>query len=616
MKASEKHPKNIISTTKMKYLLTLLSLVFISTGLFAQSADELYLNVTIPEEDTTIVPYSRYRVAAGTHPDAQAFINGEEVKVYSNGAFAKLIELSEEDTVRLEFKVVLNGETVTKEMIFLRPKSFEPDVLSGKTITNRMELPNDDIWLKTGEVLEVRFLGSPNETAVFNIDGFKRNIPMKELSGGRKGIYIGKYEVMPGDYVDQKHITFKMKKGIFGYVKSKSSSVVSFNGLPRVAEVTADKAYLSVGMGTDRLGGARYGYLEKGVRLKVIGRLTDNYKVELTPALSAWIPVGQVELLPEEARIPESLTGNIRITGNSQEDIITLSLAEKLPYTSTQQLNPNEIIVNVYGATSNTNWKTKHLSAEGIEEVEWRQLEDNLYQLRIKLNNKQNWGYSVGYGWGSQLTIKVRRAPKVTSFESPLVGLKIAVDAGHGGNNNGSLGSTGLMEKDVTLHISNKLDSVLQARGASVLMTRENDDYVYMSERADMVIKSKADLLVSIHANSLGYTSDPFATKGTGAFYKHIAYKPLAQVMYAKMLELGLEQYGITGSFNFSLNAPIEFPNVLVETAFMSNPEEEILLADEVFQIRIAEQIADGLEEYFLNYADVSAIAREEVILD
>ena len=82
------------------------------------------------------------------------------------------------------------------------------------------------------------------------------------------------------------------------------------------------------------------------------------------------------------------------------------------------------------------------------------------------------------------------------------------------------------------------------------------------------------------------------------------------------MLELGLTQYGITGSFNFSLNAPIEFPNVLVETAFMSNPEEEILLADEAFQIRIAEQIADGLEEYFIDYADVSAITREEVILD
>jgi len=254
------------------------------------------------------------------------------------------------------------------------------------------------------------------------------------------------------------------------------------------------------------------------------------------------------------------------------------------------------------------------LSAEGIEQVEWRQLEDGLYQLRIKLNHKQNWGYSVGYGWGSQLSIKIRRAPKVTSFESPLTGLKIAVDAGHGGENNGSLGSTGLMEKDVTLQISQKLDSVLQARGATVLMTREDDDYVFMSERADMIIADKSDLLVSIHANSLGYTSDPFLTKGTGAFYKHTAFKPLADVMYHKMLELGLTQYGVTGSFNFSLNAPTEFPNVLVETAFMSHPEEEILLSTESFQIQIAEQIADGLEEYFLDYADVTAIELDEIV--
>ncbi|MFA5668470.1 MAG: N-acetylmuramoyl-L-alanine amidase [Balneolaceae bacterium] len=602
----------------MKYLLTLFTFLLLSTIALSQTTDELFLHVTIPEEDTTIVPFSRYRVAAGTHPDARAFINNEEVKVYANGAFAKLLELSVEDTVKLEFKVTMDGETITKEMVFIRPVTPYSEPLRGKTITDRMVLPNNDIWLKTGDVLEVQFLGSPNEKAVFNIDGFKRNIPMKELpaeqANGIRGVYVGKYEVMPGDYVDKKHITFKIKAGLLSYVKKKSKAVVSFNGLPRVAEVVAKKAYLNVGMGTDRLGGARYGYLEEGVKLKVIGRLQNNYKVHLTPSLSAWIPVEQVNLLPEGTKTPESITGNIRITGNSREDVITLGLSQKLPYTSTQQLNPNEILVNVYGATSNTNWKTQHLSAEGIEEVEWRQLEDGLYQLRIKLNHKQNWGYSVGYGWGTQLTIKIRRAPKVTSIESPLAGLKIAVDAGHGGENNGSLGSTGLMEKDVTLQISQKLDSVLQARGATVLMTREDDDYVFMSERADMIIADKSDLLVSIHANSLGYTSDPFLTKGTGAFYKHTAFKPLADVMYHKMLELGLTQYGVTGSFNFSLNAPTEFPNVLVETAFMSHPEEEILLSTESFQIQIAEQIADGLEEYFLDYADVTAIELDEIV--
>src|SRR5690554_5203790 len=105
----------------MKYLLTLFILLFLSTIALSQTTSELFLHVTIPEEDTTIVSFSRYRVAAGTHPDARAFINNEEVKVYANGAFAKLLELSAQDTVKLEFKVTMDGETITKEMVFIRP---------------------------------------------------------------------------------------------------------------------------------------------------------------------------------------------------------------------------------------------------------------------------------------------------------------------------------------------------------------------------------------------------------------------------------------------------------------------------------------------------------------
>ena len=124
------------------------------------------------------------------------------------------------------------------------------------------------------------------------------------------------------------------------------------------------------------------------------------------------------------------------------------------------------------------------------------------------------------------------------------------------------------------------------------------------SERADIVRTNHAELLVSIHANSIGYAVwTLMRNQSTGAFYKHMAYKPLAEIMYNKMRELGLDDYGLTGSFNFSLNAPTDFPNVLVETAFLSNPEEEIFLLDPYYQRRMAQQIVEGLEEYYSQYA-------------
>lgn len=603
----------------MKYCLT----VFIWLSLFQVAAaqnlqvasDSLFLNIIIPEEDTVIYNYSRYRVAANTHPQAAAFINGEEAEVYASGAFVGMIR-HQNDTTRIEFTVAMNGDSIRKEMVLIKPYADDQSYLKGKTITNRMVRPVDDLWLDTGETLNVQFLGTPGQKVVFNIDDFKRNIPMKEAPpeqvNGRKGVYRGSYKVKPDDFVSKKHITFKMKKNIFSYNKRKSDFTVSFNGLPRVGVVKSDEAYLNIGMGTDRLGGAKYGFLENGVMLNITGQKNENYRVQLTNSLDAWIPVSFVELQDEYAEPVQSLTGTIRVFRDRREDVVTMSLSQKLPYISYQEINPHKIIVDVFGATSNTNWKTKYLDSEGIEEVEWRQVENDRFRLIIKLNNSQNWGYSVGYGWGSQLEIRVKRPPVIADILNPLKGRTIAVDAGHGGSSQGALGAAGFYEKEVTLMIAQKLQEALIARGANVIMTRTIDENVSMSERKEIIANSNADLLVSIHANSIGYLSDPVEIRGSGVFYKHIAYKPLAEVMYKKMLELGLKPYGLTGSFNFSLNGPIEYPNVLIETAFISNPEEEILLSDEEFQRQIARQLVNGLEEYYLENAEFRGVGNLE----
>lgn len=613
----------------MKYYLLaffcLCSIQAVKAQNFPSVQDSLFLNIIIPEEDTVIYDYSRYRVAANTHPQAEAYINGVEAEVYPSGAFVGMIS-HRKDTTYIEFTVNMHGDTIQKRMVLIKSSAEDMSYLHGETITNRMVRPVDDLWLKTGEILNVQFLGSPGERVVFNIDDFKRNIPMYEVpvehADGKKGVYRGSYRVKAGDHVSKKHITFKMKKNIFAWHKRTSDFTVSFNGLPRVGVVKSDDAYLNIGMGTDRLGGAKYGFLEEGIRLNITGKKNENYRVRLSESLDAWIPVSFVELLDKYQEPASSLTGTIRVRGERLEDVITMSLSKKLPYISYQEINPNKIIVDVFGATSNTNWKTKYLDSEGIEEVEWRQVENDRFRIIIKLNNSQNWGYSVGYGWGSQLEIRVKRPPVIADILNPLKGRTLAVDAGHGGSSRGALGAAGFFEKEVTLMIAKKLQEALLARGANVIMTRTIDENVSMSERKEIIEKGNADLLVSIHANSIGYLSDPTEVRGSGVFYKHIAYKPLAEVMYDKMLELGLKPYGLTGSFNFSLNGPIEYPNVLIETAFISNPEEEILLTDPEFQMQIARQLVNGLEEYYLENAtfkgigDISEVDAAEGVIE
>ncbi|HEX2984645.1 MAG TPA: N-acetylmuramoyl-L-alanine amidase, partial [Ignavibacteriales bacterium] len=112
-----------------------------------------------------------------------------------------------------------------------------------------------------------------------------------------------------------------------------------------------------------------------------------------------------------------------------------------------------------------------------------------------------------------------------------------------------------------------------------------------------------ADLAISIHCNSIGESSNPEDTKGTSVYYKHIFYKPLTGFIYKEMLDLKLAEFGQVGSFNFYLNSPTDIPSVLVETAFMSHPEDEMKLMDDDFRKEVAEKIINGVEE-FLDYCD------------
>jgi len=64
------------------------------------------------------------------------------------------------------------------------------------------------------------------------------------------------------------------------------------------------------------------------------------------------------------------------------------------------------------------------------------------------------------------------------------------------------------------------------------------------------------------------------------------------------MLELGLKEFGNTGSFNFMLNSPTEYPNALLELLFLSNPEDEMKILDEDFQQQLVQKIITGLQDF------------------
>lgn len=168
------------------------------------------------------------------------------------------------------------------------------------------------------------------------------------------------------------------------------------------------------------------------------------------------------------------------------------------------------------------------------------------------------------------------------------------MDAGHGGTNVGATGASGAREKDLTLAIALKLQRELEQAGARVIMTRTTDQTVDNADRVLLLRRELPQVLISIHVNS---AANP-AVQGTSTFYRYVAFRPLSVALYEELRRTGLAGWGNVGSFNFGLNGPTEYPNALVETAFLSNPDDEKRLTDPEFQQRLAEAMKRGLQEF------------------
>jgi N-acetylmuramoyl-L-alanine amidase len=221
----------------------------------------------------------------------------------------------------------------------------------------------------------------------------------------------------------------------------------------------------------------------------------------------------------------------------------------------------------------------------------------------------------------------------------------VCIDAGHGGNDMGSVGKTGLMEKDVTLQISQKLKNIIEGRlGLRVVMTRSKDSEVSLNSRVAIANNQKAQLFVSIHINSSYRNS----ARGTATYYVSLkatdqeSYE-LAQKenrSYGKSDEEAMENDALKmilwnmaqtdyiressklaefiqrecNSLMNTINRGVKqapfrvlmraaMPAVLVEVAFISNPTEERKLKEEAFLNRVALAIYNGIAK-FIRYHD------------
>jgi N-acetylmuramoyl-L-alanine amidase len=329
------------------------------------------------------------------------------------------------------------------------------------------------------------------------------------------------------------------------------------------------------------------------------------YRIRLLDGQYAWIEEKFVNLDTCSRDIPAVSVSKIAVQANAKDGewtVVRIPLTQPILFHLEEKPESPALILDLYGATSRLNRMDYDPADSLVREIRWNQIGNETLRLEFFLNTSRLWGYSAAWQTDSSrgtygLTLKIRRPPRIE--RRPLKGRVIVLDPGHGGSQPGSVGPTRLAEKEPNLKLAVKLKTLLEKEGARVHLTRATDSTVDLYDRVDFAIAHEAEILLSLHHNALSDGENPFVKHGSGVYYYQPQSLDLARTLHDYLVRgTGLQDNGLYYQ-NLALCRPTEMPAVLIESAFMMYPEEEMLLRDDRFLERTAAGLADGLKEYF-----------------
>ncbi|MEG4312121.1 MULTISPECIES: N-acetylmuramoyl-L-alanine amidase [unclassified Microcoleus] len=360
-----------------------------------------------------------------------------------------------------------------------------------------------------------------------------------------------------------------------------------------IAEVTADPGVARTGASTDF---SRMTPLPKGTRATIIGREGEWLRLDY----GAWIKASEVQIV-KDAVPPRSIIRSARSRQVSGWTEVLFPLETPVPVTV--QEGERTFTLTLYNTTAQTD--IIRLDDDPvISRLEWQQISPLQVQYTFNLKSAQQWGYKLRYD-GTTLVLSLKHPPVNTSMmpvsqAKPLSGIKILIDPGHGGpQDGGAVSPVGIREKTVALTVSKLVQQELVNRGANVLMTRVEDVDLDLPPRVEMIQKEEPAIAISIHYNALPDNGDAINTKGVGAFWFHPQAHSLAMFLHNYLVaKLNRPSYGVFWN-NLAMTRPAVAPSVLMELGFMINPEEFEWIVNPTEQKKLAAAIAQGVTEWF-----------------
>lgn len=230
-----------------------------------------------------------------------------------------------------------------------------------------------------------------------------------------------------------------------------------------------------------------------------------------------------------------------------------------------------------------------------VSKVRYALFSNNPSTVRIVLDLNHKVNYQLVNENDGLIIVNLNTDPSQGGGISGGSGKKtVVLDAGHGGSDPGAISVTKKKEKDFNLDVVLKVKELLQNEpNINLVLTRESDTYPTLSDRVKMAEDVKADIFISVHANS-GSAS----ASGVETYYTRAASQDLAKVMHKHLVQAsGLADRKVRTQ-SLHVTRETTMPAVLLECGYLSNKNDDALLATDEYRSRVAQGIVDGIKEY------------------
>ena len=574
------------------------------------------LTFSSPTKTTFTTTESSVAFSGSTDPNATLTVNGKAVPLSTIGGFSIDQKLTEGvNTFRFES----GGKTVTYQI------TYQIDILQSVT-------PNKALTLEGGGSIQFRATAHKKAALTATFNG-------KTLKMSRTIDPDGEAFDDGGDYTTYQ-ATFTLPAGTANKQQSLGSATVTarYNGLTetmksgavtikavtatRYITVTRDYAETFSGSVVNDYSRPENAYLPAGTVDKIVKTGSAAGNTYYLLGCGRWVYTDDVEITNSIKTLNKTALRGGQTAVTDKATVLTFGADWKIPFNlklAPQTYRAPNATVPSYAITEQTTeyidltfYYTNTVPAAPSMKnsplffsAAWR-TEDGNAVLRLTLRKKgQFYGYSVR--WEDNALVFSFKHPNSAAdnpTKKPLQGIRIVLDAGHGGSSIGTYGTIkGYYEKTATLDYTLILQKKLEALGATIVMTRTTDvlpDNPTMSDRTTLARNNNTDLLLSIHMNGSQASSASGCTLHYFNEYSYTVAKRLTDTMRAVEKAHGVgNRNEVTVWSPFFMARLHDCPAVLVECGFMTNAHNMQKLVDTAYKDQLTDAIVKAVVDYF-----------------